>query len=193
MTVQAQPSNYRAIVETAIAKAQNELKVDLHTDAGLHRLTQRIAEILVCQDSNWGRKSTNTGPISGDTVAYRLGPLGPDGRNTPMRVLDYCINCGDGGTNASIGWIDYGVITDQRFIPIGTENCGGAEPDPDPDPDPEPDPEMATILKIIIEGQARQIELLEEQIRLQQEQTATLRQAIAELRAEVARGIRIRF
>lgn len=185
----AQPGDYRKTVEDAIAKVRAEGVGNIETGEGAHQFTQRLAEILACQDPLWGRKSTNGGPISHDTVAYRLGPLTDDGRNTRMRVLDYCIACGEPG--AAFGWIDHGVITDQRFRPITPTNCGDT-PDPDPDPGPEPTPQpiptepIVKYLAMVVHFQTVQIKALEDQ-------TAELKKAVEDLKAEIAKGIKIRW
>lgn len=104
------------------------------TEAGAGLFTQALAERLACVDERWGRKSRNGGPISHDRIAYRIGAMTPDGRNVAMRVIDYCIRCGV--PEASLGWIDEGVITDQQFRPVMAAGCGG-EPDHQP-PTPPP-------------------------------------------------------
>lgn len=191
----AQSGDYRKTVEDAIEKVRAEGIANITTEPGADAFTQRLAQILSCQDPNWGRKSTNGGPISGDTVAYRLGPLTADGRNTPMRVIDFCVSCGD--SNAHFGWLDHGVITNQRFWVVEPTNCSGTPaPNPSPEPNPDEEPtaqEFLEAIRFIIQGQARQIQLLEEQLRQQSAQTEALQKAIGELKTELTKGVKIRF
>lgn len=108
------------------------------TEAGSNLFTQALVERLACVDDRWGRKSRNGGPISFDRIAYRLGPMTPDGRNVAMRVIDYCIACGV--PTARLGWIDEGVITDQQFWPVACTGVHDPVPVPPSPPTPAPTP-----------------------------------------------------
>lgn len=131
---------------------------DWTTETGMHGGAQRIVERLICEtgDQRWGRKSTIAGPVSGDTIAYRLGDLTLEGLYTRMHVVDFCGGCGAPGARIMLWAVDHGVIADQRFIPV-TVDCDPAPPPEPPghDPDPPGEPVDRELLLRFVEAQER--------------------------------------
>jgi hypothetical protein len=73
--------------------------------SGMHvtDFTQKVAERLHAEDSNWGRRINITGPIGKDTVAYKIN----GSTDNPFSVD---IVLGAGGNNPKIHWDGHGQI-----------------------------------------------------------------------------------
>ena len=65
------------------------------TDPG--PFTQQVAERLHAADPRWGRRINSTGPISDDTVAYRVG-------TSPVNPLSIDIVLAAHTTHARLQW-----------------------------------------------------------------------------------------
>ena len=68
------------------------------TDPG--PFTQQVAERLHAADPRWGRRINSTGPISDDTVAYRVG-------TSPVNPLSIDIVLAAHTTHARLQWHTY--------------------------------------------------------------------------------------
>jgi len=146
------------------------------TEAGAQAFTQAVSERLTCLDLRWGRKSTNAGPISNDTVAYSVAASPTiEGPNVPMRVIDYIYAAGDPAARllpTPDVWQDLGIITDQRFYRV---TCADAPPPPlGPGPGPVPPDLVAEQLERL----TRQVAALTETVAAQRDTLAALREAV---------------
>jgi len=76
-----------------------------YPSSGMHvtDFTQKVAERLHAEDSNWGRRINITGPIGKDTVAYKVNGA----TDNPFSVD---IVLGAGGSNPRIHWDGHGQI-----------------------------------------------------------------------------------
>lgn len=152
------------------------------------QLTKMIAEqISYDLGRDWGTKSTSSsGPQSKDAIANRIGP-------GSMDIWDW-----QNGTNRGVqvkagDAPDYPNVVNQFFIQVNPFNhlaeVPGEVPDDDNPPGPgdedEPGHEAVLLMQIL----SAVSELITE-TRLQ---TATFKTGLAELKAEISKGIKIRF
>ena len=100
-----------------------------------------------------------------------------------MSVYDFCRACGEPGAQIALWSAQYPIITDQRFIPVECKTSGGGGGGTEPQPT-EPETKLL-LLKLIA--------TVEELKQGQDAQTQALQKAIADLKAEVEKGIKIRW
>lgn len=125
-----------------------------------------------------------------------------DGRPTTKDSVSRVINgrlCNWDLVNGATRELQFGNgedITGQVFVPVtpadylGAGNTGGAEPEPTPKPDPQPQPQMGAATSDL---QQQQLAVLLQIVQQLQLQNAALMQGLADLRAQVASGVKIRF
>lgn len=159
-------------------------------DRARRQLTRMIAE-QNCFDlgPDWGTKSTSSNADqSKDGIAFRTGPGSMDvwdWQNGTTREVQ--VNAGDKP--------DYPNITDQFFIQVNPFNhlakVPGEVPDDDPGdipgdtPGDEPPPEALLLMQIL--------SVLSELVTETKIQTTTFKTGLAELKAEISKGIKIKF
>ena len=73
-------------------------------------LTQKVAERLHLEDSNWGRRINSTGPLGKDTVAYRV-----NGSDVNPYSIDIVL--GTAGSSPKIHWSQAGHIGGTWIVP----------------------------------------------------------------------------
>lgn len=136
----------------------------------MHALTQSIAEQAACLNPRWGRKSASESrPISIDTIAWRVS-------EREIWVVDFMNSAGD--PEASKQWYPVGIV-EQFFRAVPCPS----QPPPDPHHPPPVEPNI----------QQLQLNALLEIIKELKAQNEAIVKSIGELRAEVARGIKVRF
>jgi hypothetical protein len=154
-----------------------------------HAFTRLVACSLAKADANWGLLTkapgeNNVGGYAVDAIIYRA----------TNQVVD--IIGSNESPDARAGWIEVPRRETNHWAPpVGCSNPD-TKPEPAPEPSPPPPPSGAAT-----EHQQREqlavltaiAATLQEQVAMQKQQTQVLEQAIQELKAQVAAGVRIRF